>query len=165
MIPDAKVIMMLRHPVERAYSHWIERTRNGVETLPFPDAIEAEAQRMAGEEAHMLSDPSYTSFAHQHYSYIDQSRYAPSLARWMEAYPASQLLIIRSEDFYADPATVYHQTLEFLGLNPFTPEQFKAWNNKPKDPMDQALHDRLWPEFRDDIAEVERLLGRSMGWT
>ncbi len=165
LAPDAKVIVLLRDPVERAYSHWIERTRNGVETLDFAQAIDAEADRLEGEEARMLADPGYQSFAHQHYSYVDQGRYARGLRRWMEAYPANQLLVLRSEDFYADPAAVYAQTLGFLGLRLHTLDAFKAWNMKPKEAIDPEIVARLRLELAPDIAELEQLVGRSMSWT
>ncbi len=80
LAPEAKVIVLLRDPAERAYSHWVERTRNNIETLAFAGAVEAEAVRLDGEEARMLSDPTYNSFAHQHFSYLDQGRYARGYA-------------------------------------------------------------------------------------
>ncbi len=121
MVPDAKVIALLRHPVDRAYGHWGERTRNGVEWLAFPEAIEAEAARLEGEEQRMIDDPGYLSFAHQHYSYVDQGRYERGLERWMAQWPARQLLVLRSEDMYADPAAIYSSVLDFLGLASFEP--------------------------------------------
>ncbi|MEZ5229479.1 MAG: sulfotransferase [Acidimicrobiales bacterium] len=165
MVPNAKIIVLLRDPVERAYSHWVERTRNRVETLSFADAIEVEARRLDGEEARMLADPAHQSFAHQHYSYVDQGRYARGLRRWMNAYPANQLLVLRSEDFYADPASVYAEVLEFLGLASFMPDEFRAWNMKPKDAIDPAVVDRVRSMLADDIVELEQLLGRSMRWS
>ncbi len=164
MAPDAKVIALLRDPVERAYSHWVERTRNGVETLSFAAAIEAEASRLDGEEERMLADPSYQSFAHQHHSYVDQGRYARGLRRWMRAYPASQILVLRSEDFYADPASIYAQTVGFLGLAPFTPQEFRAWNMKPKEALDPEVVATVRSMLADDIVELEQLLGRPMHW-
>ena len=165
LAPDAKVIALLRDPVERAYSHWVERTRNGVEHLSFAEAIEAESGRLEGEEERMIADPSYQSFAHQHFSYVDQGRYARGLRRWMEAFPETQLLVLRSEDFYGDPATVYGETLDFLGLRPFTPEQFRAWNMKPKDAIDPEVVARVRSMLHDDVIELEQLLGRPMNWS
>ena len=165
LAPQARVIALLRDPMERAYSHWIERTRNGVETLPFADAIDAEAERLADEEARMIADPSYISFAHQHFSYIDQGRYARGLRRWMDVFPESQLLVHRSEDMYAEPALAYGQTLDFLGLGPHQLVEFDAWNQKPKEPVEPQLMATLRAALAPDIAELEQLLGRSLGWT
>lgn len=162
--PDTKVIALLRHPVDRAIGHWAERSRNGVETLPFSEALQAEAGRLEGEEQRMIDDPTYVSFAHQHWSYADQSRYARGLKRWFNAFPADQILVLRSEDLYADPARIYGQTLDFLGLDHYEPAAFAAWNMKPKDPIDEADQSFLETTLRDDVAELESMLGRSMQW-
>ncbi|MEZ5342598.1 MAG: sulfotransferase domain-containing protein [Acidimicrobiales bacterium] len=164
LLPDVKVIALVRNPMERAYSHWVERTRNGVETLSFAEAVKAESDRLAGEEQHMLDDPSYVSFAHQHYSYVDQGRYARGLRRWLEAYPPEQVLILRSEDLYADPDKTYGQVLDFLDLRDHVPASFAAWNKKPKEPIDDSVMAELRELLKDDIAELESLLNRPMGW-
>lgn len=163
-VPAAKVIALLRNPVDRAFGHWGERTRNGVEWLPFEAAIDAEPARLAGEEARMLADPSYTSFAHQHFSYVDQGRYERGLRRWMDLWPARQLLVLRSEDLYAEPAAVFDEVLAFLGLPPFEPAAFGAWNAQATSSMGPDMRARLRSELDTSITAVEELLGRSMGW-
>ncbi len=163
--PEAKVIVLLRDPAERAYSHWVERTRNRVEHLSFADAVAAEPARLAGAEQRMIDDPSYNSFAHQHFSYLDQGRYARGLRRWMSAFPAHQLLVLRSEDMYADPSAIYGQVLDFLGLPPHALGEFDAWNMKPKQAVEPELMAWIRSELAADVGEVEALLGRSMEWT
>lgn len=162
--PQAKIIALLRDPVDRAFSHWTERTRNGVETLTFEEALAAESERLAGEESRMLADPSYVSFAHQHFSYIDQGRYIYGLTRWLEAFPAEQVLVLRSEDMYADPGKIYGQVLEFLGLSSYEPAAFSAWNMKAKDPVSAEATALLQAALFEDTIKLEALLGREMNW-
>ena len=164
LVPEAKIIVLLRNPIDRAHGHWAERFRQGVEHLDFEDALNAESERLAGEEERMLADPTYNSFAHQHWSYVDQGRYARGLKRWMAHYPQDQLLILRSEDLYRNPIGAHSEALAFLGLEAFRPEELKAWNMKPRDPIDQRIRDRLADDLADDIAEIETLLGHPMGW-
>ncbi len=164
LAPNANVIVLLRDPVQRAHSHWMERSRNGVETLSFADAIDAEADRCDGEEERMLDDPSHVSFGHQHFSYVDQGRYARGLTRWYEAFPSNQILTLRSEDMYADPGAIYQRVLDFLDLPEHEPASFKAWNNKPKAEFDAGLEAELRDRLRPDVEELERLLGRPMNW-
>ena len=162
--PKAKIIALLRNPVDRAFSHWTERTRNGVETLAFEAALAAEPERLAGEESRMLADPSYVSFAHQHFSYIDQGRYVYGLSRWLDAFPAEQVLVLRSEDMYADPGKIFGQVLEFLGLPSYEPAAFSAWNMKPKDPVSAEATALLKAALSEDTIKLEALLGREMNW-
>ncbi|MCP3989056.1 MAG: sulfotransferase domain-containing protein [Actinomycetia bacterium] len=165
LVPGAKIIALLRHPVDRAHGHWAERSRQGVETLDFEQALEAEPRRLAGEEERMLADPSYVSFAHQHYSYVEQSRYTGGLSRWMTAYPRHQLLVLRSEDLYAEPQAVYEVVLEFLGLRSHRPEELSGWNRVAKDNLDPILRQQLFDELAPDVTAVAELLDRDMGWT
>lgn len=165
LVPDTKVIALLRNPMDRAHGHWAERTRQGVETLDFDAALDAEPERLAGEEAHMLADPSYVSVAHQHFSYVDQSRYARGLQRWMTAFPPHQVLVLRSEDLYADPATVLDQVHDFLGLRRYTPPELTGWNRVQKSSLRPDQMDRLHELLSSDIGAVEALLDRPMRWT
>ncbi len=164
LAPNAKVIALLRDPVERAFSHWVERSRQDVETLSFEDAIAAEEERIAGEEQKMIDDPDYASYTHQHYSYVDQGKYSRGLKRWMDAYPAEQLLILRSEDLYGDGPATYAKVLNFLGIEPHEPKEFSAWNKKKKPEFDEDLKAKLKDLLIEDVSEVERLLDREMGW-
>ncbi len=163
--PDAKIIALLRDPVQRAFGHWGERTRNGVEWLPFDQALAAESERLDGEEERMIADPDYTSFAHQHFGYVDQGRYERGLGRWIEQWPASQLLILRSEDMYQNPADVYGQVLDFLGLKPFEPAEFGAWNMKATSSLPPEQESSLRQLLQPSIDATEKLLNREMGWS
>ncbi|MBT8240918.1 MAG: sulfotransferase domain-containing protein [Acidimicrobiia bacterium] len=162
--PSAKIIALLRNPIDRAFGHWGERTRNGVEWLPFPDALDAEDVRIAGEEERIIAEPGYVSFAHQHYSYVDQGRYERGLSRWMHHWPAHQLLILRSEDMYDDPESIYRQVTDFLELDPFSPTEFTAWNKRAGSPLPAGQHDRLHEVLAPSITATEELLGRQLGW-
>jgi Sulfotransferase domain len=164
LVPEAKVIALLRHPVDRAQGHWAERTRQGVEWLDFAAALEAEPGRLAGEEERMLADPSSVSFAHQHWSYVDQGRYARGLARWFEAYPAHQMLVVRSEDLYGNPTGVYDQVLDFLGLGEHRPTELSGWNRSSNAPIEPGLRAQLHELLAPDIEAAEELLGRDLGW-
>lgn len=164
IVPDAKVIALLRNPIERAFSHWVERSRQNVETLSFEEAIEAEAERLAGEEQKMLDNPGYTSYAHQHFSYIDQGRYARGLGRWFDSYGRDRLLVIKAEDLYDNPRDTYGHVLNYLGIGEHEPKEFAAWNKKSKPEFSLETRSLIADALADDIKDVEDLLGYKMGW-
>ena len=70
VLPNVKLITLIRNPVDRAYSHYNHMVRVGREPLPFEEAIEHEAERLAGEEEKIIADPRYSTFNHLHYSYL-----------------------------------------------------------------------------------------------
>ncbi len=162
--PSARIIALLRNPVDRAHGHWAERHRQGVEWLDFDDAIAAEAERLDGEEERMLTDPSYVSFAHQHFSYVDQGRYARGLGRWFEAFPSDQILVVLSEDLYRDPMRTFGEVLDFLDLDRFAPAELTGWNRSGNDPLGPEQRAHLGALLEAAIADTEELLDRPTGW-
>ncbi|HWJ63534.1 MAG TPA: sulfotransferase [Acidimicrobiales bacterium] len=161
--PDALIVALLRDPVERAFSHYKER-RNHTEPLSFAEALAAEEERTAGEEARMLADPAVVSPAHRHQTYLAQSRYAPMLERWFAAFPRDQVLVTAAEDFYADPQAFCDEITDRVGLprrDLGTPEPF---NSEPSADMDPQVRAQLRADLDEDIAAVEALLGRAMPW-
>ena len=82
MLPDVRLIAILRDPVERAYSHYQLAHRNGREPLSFEQALAAEPERLAGEEARLLSDPAYRGEAYGVQSYRTRGLYLEQLERW-----------------------------------------------------------------------------------
>src|SRR3546814_185548 len=164
LVPGARVIAILRDPVERAFAHYKERRRNGTEPLSFEAALAAEEGRLAGEEERILGDPGYISFAHRHQSYRDQGRYAPALERWLDVYPREQVLILLAEDLYRDPQSAYDQVTDHLGLPRHVLRDAVVHNAEPSAALDAETAARLRLEMAGDITAVERLLGRSTGW-
>jgi O-antigen/teichoic acid export membrane protein len=164
LVPDARIIALLRDPTERAFSHHRERTRQGVETLPFEDALAAEGDRLAGELERMLADPSYVSFEREHHSYRAQGCYATYLPAWVERFGRDRVLVIVSERFYEDPAREYQRALAFLGLAPHD-ATYLAHNFRPVttglDPATRAELDRF---FEPHTRELERFLGEELPW-
>src|SRR5947209_6909997 len=116
-LPRAKLIVLLRNPIDRAYSQYQHQLRQpGVEPLSFEEAIAYEEKRLAGEEEKILRDEKYDSFNHRHYSYLARSTYVDQLRRWMSIFPREQFLILKSEELYAEPTAIVNQTLEFLNI-------------------------------------------------
>ena len=159
LVPNARVIAILRNPVDRAYSHWRERARNGYETLGFEEAIRVEPERLAGEEERIGRDDGFVSYAHEQQSYVRQGMYLEPLARWIEGFGRDQVLILLSEDLDAEPGASYARVLEFLGLPPHELSAFPRYNREPSTSMDPATRERLVSLYREHNARLEAYLG------
>ena len=79
LMPTGKLIVLLRDPVERAYSHWKERRTEGKEPLDFAEALAAEGERTAGERERLIADPAYFSEAYDWHTYRARGRYLEHL--------------------------------------------------------------------------------------
>jgi hypothetical protein len=164
LLPAAKLIIMLRDPVARAYSHYWERINEGVETLSFDDAIRVEDERLKGEVERMDVDPLYYSRPHDYFTYRDRGVYLPQLERWFGHFPREQALIIRSEDFYADRQRVFDEICAFLGLPQHTLKRPKRFNYRPAAPMSAETRSYLTEFFEPHNRALYDYLGRDFEW-
>jgi len=169
VLPGARLIVLLRNPVDRAYSQYFHAIELGHESLSFEEAIEEEEERTARERERILADERYYSHAYKHRSYLTRGIYVEQLRAWMELFGRQQFLILKSEDFYADPAGTLKQVLAFLQLPETEPvlnkgeyEQFNT--NTYSSKMDPALRQRLIEYFRPHNARLYDYLGADFGW-
>lgn len=164
VVPQVKLIVMLRDPVDRALSHYNHQVRKGREPLEFEQAIRAEDERLAGEKARMLADDSYYSHNYWAYSYLARGRYAEQIDTWRSVFPAEQMLIINSEEFFRDPRTQFGETLDFLGLDHFDLGAYGKQNAGRYDSIPAQLRHDLMLEFKPHNERVYALTGRDFGW-
>ena len=118
LVPDARLVALLRDPVDRAYSQYQHEVALGREPLSFEDALAAEDERLRGEVERLVADPRAFSRAWWDHSYASRGRYAEQLERWLAVFPREQLLVVRTEDLGERPAETYASILSFLGADP-----------------------------------------------
>lgn len=165
LFPDIKLIVLLRNPVERTWSHYHHEVRWGFETLDFEAAIDSEAERLNGELEKLRSDPNYYSFNHQHYTYLSRGIYVEQLQAWMELFPRNQFLILNSEDFYANPAATLNQTLGFLGLSFWDLGDYPPYNIGDCPPIPHQIRKKLVKYFMPYNQELSDYLQFHCNWT
>jgi hypothetical protein len=193
LVGEARLIYMVRDPVERTLSHYLHNVGGGYETRPLDEA---------------LADPES--------AYIARSRYAMQLAPYLAAFERDRILILANEDLAAERTATVRRAFEFCGVDPtFTSEQFeREWETggakgaggfrlmdravrlpglraldrnfdrlpeslrwmveklvhdpdrgaAAKPELDPQLRSRLADLFRPDVAELERIAGREFGW-
>ncbi len=162
--PDMKLIVLLRNPVERAYSHYNERRRAGTEDLGFREALQAESDRLSGEEDKIREVPAYYSTRHDFCSYLARGRYLEQLEPWLADFGPDRLLVVRSEDLYESPNKLLAGVFEFLGLPPYELQNPEHRNNLPAAPMPSSDRHWLADYYQDSVAALEARLGRSFDW-
>lgn len=161
LVPDVKLVILLRDPVDRAFSHYHNNRRLGRENLSFEDAIDAEEERLAGEEARLHSDPHAVSLVHKRYSYLRRGLYAEQLLRWRSCFPADQLLVVDAGRLFADPQGVLAEVLAFIGVDRWEPPTFAARNEgRHGEAMQAATRSRLESFYEPH----ERRLADLIGW-
>ena len=162
--PDARLIAVVRDPVARAYSHFQEQRRRGHEPLEdFSAALDAEADRI--ERGLTLADGRRVdgAFALEHLTYTLQGEYGAALDRWARHFSDDQIIVILSEDFYADTTAALATAATALGL---PDHRFEAEHRNATAPSVIPAHAeaRLREHYRDDVRRFEERLGRGTGW-
>ncbi len=150
--------MLLRNPVDRAYSHFQHERSRGIETLSFENALEHEEERLAGEEDRIREDPNYESFNHQHFSYLARGRYIEQVETFFSLFPREQVLVLISEHLFSDPAAAHAESLRFLGLSPQSFPDYAQHNQGRYANLDESL--RRW--MTDYFSESNDLLYRAL---
>ena len=177
VLPQVKLIVVLRNPVDRTYSHYQHNyqrgdytdplTREAVprETLSFEEAIACEEERLHGEEEKMLADEKYRSVEHQYHSYKARSIYVDQLQRWMQHFPREQFLILSSEELAARPNDVCAWVFKFLQLPAYELQNESKLNvGSYSSGLDAATRAQLGEYFKPHNARLYELLGRRFDW-
>jgi hypothetical protein len=166
LLPEAKLVALLRNPVDRAFSHYQHEVRGGRETLSFGEAIEQEPERLAREEERLRADPGYYSFNHHRYSYTRRGQYVEQLRRWVEHFPRSRLLVLQSERLFRDPAAAIGAVQEFLGLRPHRGDSYEPFFQGEYDrEIPLELKRRLVTYFEPYNRELFQWLGEEFDWS
>jgi hypothetical protein len=165
VLPDVKLIVILRNPVERAYSHYHHELRGGREHLSFTGAIEAEDERLAGEAEKLMADDEYRSPTFRTKSYKARGIYFDQLVRWRAYFPAEQMLILTTQQLHDAHDETLDQTFEFLGVRPHIVEDSRARNSHPYPPMDPSIREELVDFFAPHNQRLYEFLGVDYGWS
>ena len=127
--PEARLLMLCRHPVDRAVSAWRHNVRLGLEPLPFADAVERNLRRL--EQGETFEDPAsvrrYLEIGAREGNaglqrafgfYLEPGYYAEHIERYRRLFGAERLLVLFFDDLVADPAGTTARAVTFLGLAP-----------------------------------------------
>ena len=164
VVPEARLIVLVRNPVDRALSQYNHEVALGREALPFEEALDAEEERLRGEQERMAADPRYFSREWWSHTYKARGRYAEQLERWLAVFPREQLLVLPSDDLGSEPARAHAQVLEFLGASPQRLDSYPRVYEREYEPMKPETRERLAAEFEEPNRRLYELLGRDLGW-
>jgi len=163
-LPGVKLLVLVRDPVERAYSAHAHELARGYETEPFERALELEDQRLAGEAERIVSEPGYLSHSHQHHAYLTRGLYAGQLDRLGQAVGRDRVHVVDSGRFFTDPEPVYDGVLDFLGLRQHGYPVFERHNARPRSPMPETLRATLNDHFAAPDERLTGWLGHPPSW-
>ncbi len=164
VVPDARLVALLRDPVDRAYSQYQHEVALGREPLSFEDALAAEEERTSGEVERLLADPRAFSRAWWDHTYAARGLYAEQLERWLSVFPREQLLVVTTDELGERPAQAYASILAHLGAPPHSLDEYPRVFDRDYAPMRPETRAALQARFAEPNRRLEALLGRELGW-
>jgi len=164
-IPKIKLIILLRNPVDRAYSHYLQSVKLGREKLSFEKAIDMETERLQGEEEKMLKSEDYYSLVYHNFAYLSAGIYINRIKNWKKIFSNDQLLVLKSEDLFSDPPSIVNQVFNFLNLPEFKLKKYGRYNYNPNQPsIDDSIRKRLVEFFKPHNEKLYDFLGKNYSW-
>lgn len=163
-IPDTLIIILLRNPVDRAYSHYYHEVRMGVENLTFGEAIDKEEERLDREMEKMIQNENYLSFNYQHYSYLSRGIYVNQIEKWKKHFQSQRFIILSSESFFETPAKTLRRITDVLEIPSWDLFDRKNYHNSSYPRMSSLMRDRLSQYFEPHNQKLYKLLNVDLGW-
>jgi hypothetical protein len=166
LIPNVKIIALLRDPVDRAFSHYNHnRRRKELEPLSFQDAVQQESERIGNDLERLSKHRPCDEEKIKRYSYVHRGFYDEQLERWLKYFPREQLCILESEEFLEHSQSQLEVVLKFLGL---PNHQFDVSTMFHVGEYDRQIpaetEEKLTELFRSHNQNLYRLIGREFNW-
>jgi len=162
VLPNARVIVLLRDPVSRAFSHYQHKKTRHVEARSFEEVVDAEIRDNPFPAKWGVA---LAENAQPMLGYLARGYYALQLELLLKVYRRNRVLILDSASLFADTGAVCNRVFSFLGLEDFDVEPSKVYNRGYyQEKIDPRVAERLRAHYAPYDALLEELLGKPMGW-
>lgn len=152
-LPDATIIVLLRNPIDRAYSQYRHNIRRGRAVESFEDEIAREPERLA-----RAAEGRYINKDFFHASYLTRGHYARQIRAWLDHFDPSRTIILQSEAMFADPQRSLDAVTDRMGLPHHRLRNAEAHGfggaHDPVKPETRAALERYFAPFNRELAEL-----------
>ena len=160
--PNMKIIIILRNPVDRAYSQYHLSVRQTAERRSFEDVVEENMNRLNKEShEHYEIKP---KFSVKEDNYLKKGLYALQLRYWLKIFPRENILIVSTEEFESNQQTIYNKIFEFLNISQFEIKNTKKMEKGNYTPMKSETRSLLLDYFRSHNDELFKLIDKKFDW-
>lgn len=162
LLPNVKIIVLLRNPTERAISQYFHEKKLGREFLSIEEAFQNEEERMS----RALKNQDYKSNDFICHSYRSRGLYKEQLDRYFKYFNPDQFSILNSESFFSNPEETLRQVFEFVDVNPNyrVPDLKPRMVGKNRKTTSLAIKNELDSFFAPYNQELYKLVGEDYGW-
>lgn len=167
-IPDVKLIVLLRNPVERAFSLYNAHINSGVEKIQsFKEAIDIEDQRINNDKELLHENKFHVAKDYKFFSYLARGRYFEQIENWFKYFDENQFIFIESSSFFKNIDQSLKQVFSFLNVKNIELDltNIKAVNKGSyTNALDNDIKNALLEYFREPNQKLYELIGQSYDW-
>lgn len=162
LLPNVKIIAILRNPVERAISHYFHTLRGGFEPLSLMEALQKEEERILP----YMSSNNFNNHLAGAYAYKQRGLYKQQLEKYYNIFPENQILILSTEELQLNPSKTLTDTFKFLNIEStvdnfnLTPQNVGSNKNEVDEKVVQYLTEYFEPHNKD----LFKLIGKEFSW-
>jgi len=164
ILPNIKFVVLLRNPINRAYSHYKLTFRVGIEKLSFSESIKKQSKIINLDIKKIFSDGKFYESNLKAHLYLIKGIYVYHLENWFKFFKKSQFLIIKSEDFFKNPKKFTNDVFTYLGLPEYSINSSTIFNEEMNIPMDKSTQKWLEEFYKPFNKQLFHLLERDFGW-
>ncbi len=165
LIPNTKLILLLRNPVYRTYSNYNYNVKNNKENKSFRDSIKNEKKFLDDNLKGEFTYENYKNFENGPYRpYLMKSIYIKQIKNWTRYFPKNQILIIKSEDLFLKPQYVLAKVFNFLNIPNYQTKKFKLYNYLNYPDIKPDILDFLFEYFEPFNQDLYKFLNRNFNW-
>ena len=164
-IPNAKLIVVLRNPVDRAYSHYKHQVREGIEKRTFEEAIKSELKRIEickNNSEYKINNDDFSN--HVIFSYLRHGIYVDFIKAWMEFFTKEQFLILPTYDLNNNRAKFLKQVFDYLNVQNFEIKDVERQNVGEYKKLDKSMRKFLVDYYRPHNERLFKLLEKNFDW-
>ena len=162
-VPDCKLIIILRNPVNRAYSNYQLSIRNGKENLSFKEVIDIEKKQLANDGIYLDNKINLGKFKHPRSNLI-KGWYYEQVKMWIEKFPQNQILVISTEELENKPQETMDIVFNFLKLPKYKMKQFQKLKFVKYQNMNYETKKELLKYFEPKNERLFSLINKEFNW-
>ena len=165
LFPEVKLIIMLRNPVDRAFSHYQMELRNSRETAGvFEEALALEKTRKQEIDLSKFKHPKYQNKTHQNFLYLERGMYSKQISLWLKYFPANNIHFIIYEEFFANPNKHFENVCLFLDISKKEIKNYKVFNKGDYSQLNENTRNKYSKFYSSEKIKLEKLLNRKINW-
>ena len=162
--PNQKIIVILRNPVDRAYSHYHVNVKEKSEKRSFEDAIFEEMNRIKSERIIQNKNKNLRVFTPNNIHYLKKGFYALQLKSWFKIFPREQILVLSTEEFQEDQNLIYKKIFDFLNIPNMKIKNTEKMEKGNYIPMKDKTRTLLLDYFIQYNHELFELINSEFNW-